>query len=192
MVEDFGLALPADRRAGRAWSIGVVSPARPGAARVAARGSGCSGKDLDDLDELGPELADKATDPLGVALLLVIVVLGAPVVEELFFRGLLQRSVAAAAGPGRWPWSSPAVVFGLTHFQLLQFPALVAFGAVLGCLALRTGRLGPVDRGPHGLQRGRPSSPLVLDVLTGRRSDPDAGSPARWRRCDGHHEPMPP
>jgi membrane protease YdiL (CAAX protease family) len=34
-------------------------------------------------------------------------------------------------------------VFGVTHFQLLQFPALVAFGAVLGFLALRTGRLGP-------------------------------------------------
>ena len=100
------------------------------------------GKDLDDLDDSARELADKATDPLGVALLFVIVVLGAPVVEELFFRGLLQRSLLRRVAPVLAVAIS-ALVFGVTHFQLLQFPALVAFGAVLGFLALRTGRLGP-------------------------------------------------
>ncbi len=100
------------------------------------------GKDLDQLDDAARELADKATDPLGVGLLVLIVVVGAPIVEELFFRGLLQRSLLQRMGP------IPAVaisasVFGLTHFQLLQFPALVAFGAVLGTLAVKTGRLGP-------------------------------------------------
>ena len=67
---------------------------------------------------LRPELADKATDPLGVGLLVVIVV-GALVVEELFFRGLLQRSllrrVALAPSGG-----ISALVFGVTHFQLLR------------------------------------------------------------------------
>ena len=100
------------------------------------------GKDLDDLDDSARELADKATDPLGVALLFVIVVLGAPVVEELFFRGLLQRSLLQRVAPVLAVAIS-ALVFGVTHFQLLQFPALVAFGAILGFLALRTGRLGP-------------------------------------------------
>ena len=100
------------------------------------------GKDLDDLDDSARELADKATDPLGVALLFVIVVLGAPVVEELFFRGLLQRSLLRRTRPVVAVLVS-ALVFGVTHFQLLQFPALVAFGAILGFLALRTGRLGP-------------------------------------------------
>ena len=100
------------------------------------------GKDLDDLDDSARELADKATDPLGVALLFVIVVLGAPVVEELFFRGLLQRSLLRRVAPVLAVAIS-ALVFGVTHFQLLQFPALVAFGAILGFLALRTGRLGP-------------------------------------------------
>ena len=100
------------------------------------------GKDLDDLDYSARELADKATDPLGVALLFVIVVLGAPVVEELFFRGLLQRSLLRRVAPVLAVAIS-ALVFGVTHFQLLQFPALVAFGAILGFLALRTGRLGP-------------------------------------------------
>lgn len=100
------------------------------------------GKDLDDLDDSAQALADKATDPLGVALLVVIVVLGAPVVEELFFRGLLQRSLLRRVAPVLAVGIS-ALVFGVTHFQLLQFPALVAFGAILGFLALRTGRLGP-------------------------------------------------
>lgn len=99
-------------------------------------------RDTDDLADVARDLTDKATDPVGVVLLIVIVVLGAPVVEELFFRGLVQRSL------GRWlpAWGAvtvQAVAFGFTHFQLLQLPALVAFGAVLGVLAHRTGRLGP-------------------------------------------------
>jgi hypothetical protein len=99
------------------------------------------GEDLDELDDAARELADKATDPLGVGLLVLIVVLGAPIVEELFFRGLLQRSLLRRGG-AVVAVAVSALVFGVTHFQLLQFPALVAFGAVLGTLALRTGRLG--------------------------------------------------
>ena len=65
-----------------------------------------------------------------------------PIVEELFFRGLLQRSLL------RWMGPAPAIalqagVFAFTHFQKLQFAALFAFGVVLGYLAHRTGRLGP-------------------------------------------------
>ncbi|MEJ7585109.1 MAG: type II CAAX endopeptidase family protein [Acidimicrobiales bacterium] len=100
------------------------------------------GKDTDDLSQPAQDLADKATDPLGVGLLVLIVVMGAPVVEELFFRGLLQRSVSRRIG-AVGAVAITAVVFGLTHFQPLQVPALAAFGAVLGLLALRTGRLGP-------------------------------------------------
>jgi hypothetical protein len=36
-----------------------------------------------------------------------------------------------------------ALVFALAHFEALQFLGLAAFGVVLGCLAWRTGRLGP-------------------------------------------------
>jgi uncharacterized protein len=100
------------------------------------------GKDLGDLDDSARELADKATQPVGVVLLVLIVVIGAPIVEELFFRGLLQRSLLRRTGPVA-AIATSSVVFGVTHFQLLQFPALVAFGAVLGTLAYKTGRLGP-------------------------------------------------
>ena len=35
------------------------------------------------------------------------------------------------------------MAFGITHFQLVQLPALVLVGVVNGLLVLRTGRLGP-------------------------------------------------
>ena len=68
--------------------------------------------------------------------------IGAPVIEELFFRGLLFRSLRRRFGP--WPAIvGSAVVFGLAHFELLQLPALIAFGLVLGFMAEKSGRLGP-------------------------------------------------
>ncbi len=100
------------------------------------------GEDGAKLREPACRLAEKADDPVGVILLVLITVIGAPIVEELFFRGFVQR--AAVAQLGRWPGLLlTAGIFGLVHFQLLQFPALVAFGLVLGLLADRTGRLGP-------------------------------------------------
>jgi membrane protease YdiL (CAAX protease family) len=35
-----------------------------------------------------------------------------------------------------------SVLFGIAHFQLIQLPALILFGLVLGYMAQRTGRLG--------------------------------------------------
>lgn len=100
------------------------------------------GRDLDDVSTAARDLIDKATDPLGVALLVVIVVIGAPIIEELFFRGLVQRAVARRFGAG-WAIAASSLLFGLAHFQTLQAPALVALGVVLGLLAHRNGRLGP-------------------------------------------------
>jgi len=78
----------------------------------------------------------------GVALLVAVVIVGAPVAEELFFRGLLLRALQPRIGaPGAVAVS--AVAFGLAHFEPLQLPVLVLFGVVLGTLAVRTRRLGP-------------------------------------------------
>jgi hypothetical protein len=85
----------------------------------------------------------------GLVLLAVLVCLGSPVVEELFFRGLLLRALMGSfeqLGPRLAPAASIAItalVFGLVHFEALQFLGLAGFGAVLGLLAWRTGRLGP-------------------------------------------------
>jgi CAAX protease family protein len=79
---------------------------------------------------------------VGFFVLAVVVIVGAPVVEELFFRGLVLRSLQRRFGEG-WAVAGSAVAFGLAHFEPLQLPALVALGVVLAVLALRTGRLGP-------------------------------------------------
>lgn len=87
-------------------------------------------------------LTDRAEDPFGVVLLVLIVVIGAPIVEELFFRGLLLRSAERKWGKF-WAVAVSSLVFGAVHLQPLQFPALVAVGVVFALLTLRTGRLGP-------------------------------------------------
>ncbi len=95
-----------------------------------------------DLEEPACRLADKADDRLGVVLLFAITVIGAPIVEELFFRGFTQRAAVARLGRPLGVVLS-SVLFGLTHFQAPQLLALVVFGMILGYLVERTGRLGP-------------------------------------------------
>lgn len=97
--------------------------------------------DTDELDRPARELIDRAHGG-GVWVLAVVLVLGAPVVEELFFRGLLMRALSRRFGPAWGLWGS-ALAFGVAHFEALQLPALVLVGAVFGWLAQRSGRLGP-------------------------------------------------
>jgi membrane protease YdiL (CAAX protease family) len=96
--------------------------------------------DTSSVSEPAERLTDRA-EGLGVVLLVLLVVVGAPIIEELFFRGLLLRSIQA-----RWSDSlalvTSSILFGLAHFELLQLPALVMFGLVAGYCAQRTGRLG--------------------------------------------------
>ena len=84
----------------------------------------------------------KVAHGAGFVVLGVLIALGAPLVEEIFFRGLFQRSMAGAY-PAPVAIGASALFFGLAHFEALQLLALVAFGVVLGVLAHRTGRLGP-------------------------------------------------
>lgn len=98
------------------------------------------GADLD-VSEKARETTDLGQGA-GLALLGLFIVVGAPLVEELFFRGLLQRAVDRRYGP-RWAVGVSSVAFGLTHFQPVQLLGLVAFGVVLAVLAQRAGRLGP-------------------------------------------------
>jgi membrane protease YdiL (CAAX protease family) len=50
------------------------------------------GIDTDEVGQTAEKLADRAVHAPDVALLLVLVVVGAPVVEELFYRGLVLRA----------------------------------------------------------------------------------------------------
>jgi hypothetical protein len=76
-----------------------------------------------------------------IAALVLIVVVGAPVVEELTYRGLLQgafvRRVHPIAGV-----CVVAAWFAIIHFRPVEYPGLFVFGLVLGGCALATRRLG--------------------------------------------------
>ncbi len=74
---------------------------------------------------------------------------GAPIVEELFFRGLVQSVLTHHLG------TTPAIVvqamlFGLAHFELgmtfnqaaVRCGTVMVLGLVNGCLRANTGRLG--------------------------------------------------
>ncbi len=93
------------------------------------------------LNKPARDITNAAHGP-GVILLVLVLVVGAPVVEELFFRGLLLRAISKRYGD-RWGLVGSSVVFALMHLEALQFPALLIFGLVLGGLAVRTRRLGP-------------------------------------------------
>jgi hypothetical protein len=82
-------------------------------------------------------------------ILVLSVSVGAPLVEELFFRGLLLRSLQRRL-PDGWAVALCALAFGLAHGSALPADAVIlvilsltVFGAALAILALRTGRLGP-------------------------------------------------
>ncbi len=94
------------------------------------------------------DLMDKASGPAFVGLVATVAV-GAPLVEELFFRGLLLRSLQKRM-PVALAVALASVAFGLAHASslpadavILVIVSLTIFGAVLSILAVRTGRLGP-------------------------------------------------
>jgi membrane protease YdiL (CAAX protease family) len=96
-----------------------------------------------DVSAAARQLTDRATTPLGVVLLFAIVGVGAPIVEEVFFRGLAQGAFEKRGMPWGMAVTCTSLFFAATHLQPLQFPGLFAFGLVLGWLVHRTGRLGP-------------------------------------------------
>jgi len=97
----------------------------------------------DDVSGAARDLTGAFADtPAKIVLFTLLITVGAPVAEEVFFRGLVLRSIERRLGAG-WALIGSTVLFGLTHFQGIQLPALLVFGGVAGVLALRTGRLGP-------------------------------------------------
>ena len=107
--------------------------------------------DSEDLARPARELASRAgAIGSGFVVLAVFVVVGAPLCEELFYRGVVLNALRRV-GEDQTSGPSPrttvlavlgsAVWFGLIHLQPLQFPALVVVGLVCATARLRTGRL---------------------------------------------------
>jgi len=95
----------------------------------------------DQIEERAQELADRA-DGWTTVLLVLVVVVGAPIVEELVYRGLLQRSVSALVGAG-FGLVSTSAWFALIHFSPVEYPGLFLAGFVFGGCVVATGRIGP-------------------------------------------------
>jgi uncharacterized protein len=80
----------------------------------------------------------------------VIVVVGAPFFEELFFRGLVQGALQSRFG-ARIAVVAQALAFGLVHYQVgmgigtfaITFSVVAVAGLVLGTVRWHTHRLGP-------------------------------------------------
>ncbi len=87
-------------------------------------------------------LVDMADTWPEVAILVLFVGVGAPVVEELFYRGLVQTWFVDRLGPVVGIGIS-SLIFGAVHLSLIELAPLTVVGMVLGLLYWKTGRLLP-------------------------------------------------
>lgn len=92
------------------------------------------------LEDRAQDLADRAGG-FDTVLLALIVVVGAPVVEELIYRGLLQRSLSQRVGPVAGVLIV-SVLFALIHLTPVEYPGLFVAGLLFGACFAVTGRLG--------------------------------------------------
>ncbi|MDF1505286.1 type II CAAX endopeptidase family protein, partial [Roseisolibacter sp. H3M3-2] len=80
--------------------------------------------------------------PLGVAAVLVMVAVIAPLLEEFLFRGWMQRTLERRTSPVV-AIAVTALAFGLVHVDLFGLPLRVAFGLASGYLAWGTRSIWP-------------------------------------------------
>lgn len=97
--------------------------------------------DSDDLQRHAQQLVDKVQTPVQVFALLLMAVLIAPVLEEMFYRGFIQKTLEERFTPAIAVMIT-APIFALAHFQVLQFPGLVIVGVVCGLMLQYTKRIG--------------------------------------------------
>ena len=76
-----------------------------------------------------------------IVLLIVVVIICAPLVEEIVYRGFIQHNLAVAYG-ARISLLLASFWFAAVHLQLAEFPGVFAFALVLGLCFSRTKRLG--------------------------------------------------
>ena len=140
MATDFGLRLGGPADVGLGVLAGVVSYGVVEAYSVVIQSFG-------DHANLGHEATQLSGHGLGVGFVVfaLAAAVGAPIAEEIYFRGLTQPVAQKYLG-GAGGLTVTAVLFGFAHLGSNPIEAVVplaVFGAVVGALAWRTGRLGP-------------------------------------------------
>jgi len=95
-----------------------------------------------------PDLTSTAADAAGeiqdsgrlvIVTFALMVMVGAPIVEELFFRGLFYGAVRKAGVSALWTIVITATVFAGFHIEPLRFFVLLPTGLVLGWVRWKTG-----------------------------------------------------
>ena len=91
--------------------------------------------------DLGQELRAEA-GLLPLAIFAIAVAIGAPIVEEIAFRGMAYNSLAKRGLPTAATIIITTVAFSLFHLEPARIPILLASGAILGVLRWQTRGLG--------------------------------------------------
>jgi membrane protease YdiL (CAAX protease family) len=115
----------------------------------------------------GSAISNAHVPRLVVILFAVLAVAGAPVMEELCFRGLTFTALARFSEQHGWPPIPVASVvsaalFAAIHLEPIRFPLLLSIGLVLSVVRAKTGRIGPTILA-HGINNLIP----VIGLLTG-------------------------
>jgi membrane protease YdiL (CAAX protease family) len=138
---DFGLAI---KRPDLLWGVAAVAAALVVSEIVVLAFSGTEFSGSND-----QIITQQKGHEVGLVILTLIVELGAPFFEELFFRGFLRTALQARFGAGRAVWLQ-AIFFGFAHLgesktaagNVTVVLALFFVGVVLGYTAKLTRRLG--------------------------------------------------
>lgn len=95
---------------------------------------------LDEISQRATDLTNTAPGGWVVVLILVVVV-GAPIVEEIVYRGAVQTHLQRTAGT-TVALVGTSVIFAAIHMSFIEFPGLFAFALVLGYSRMRSDTLG--------------------------------------------------
>jgi membrane protease YdiL (CAAX protease family) len=88
-------------------------------------------------DRAGVEMLVRNTQPHIAYGAVILLLIGAPLGEELFFRGLLVDLLRDRVGTIRAVFLG-ALLFALLHFYILQFVPVLISGVILGLLFVRS------------------------------------------------------
>lgn len=84
----------------------------------------------------------RAYGPVVLIAMAVFIVVGAPIVEELAFRGMLFAALTKRGVRPEWVIVISAALFSLFHLEPVRIPLLFALGLVFGYLRWKTRSLG--------------------------------------------------
>jgi membrane protease YdiL (CAAX protease family) len=121
---------------------------------IAGEFSSAAGDVALELREDGPFLA--------LLVFAIMVMVGAPIVEEIAFRGMLYNSLRKKGLGAFWTIAITAVAFSAFHFEPIRFFLLLPIGVMYGLVRWKTGSLG-ASMVAHGVN----NTPAALVVLLG-------------------------